>query len=342
MFSLIILAAAAAQAPAQNQSAGPTQPPQAELVWIRTASAQACDEAALRQAVAMRLGYDPFVPTHSTKVLVEVSGTTTLTARVRVARQGTASAERTLSGPPDCRSLTEAMALALAVAVDPLVLTRIAPIPPPNPPAPAAVPAKNPPEAVAPATSPALSATASPPMPPPAEDPPAAPAPPIETHLAFWAAAALDLGHQPGGLLGARLGARLSLSRFSLGLAGWVGFPSSAPLSGGGTVDALGAGGNLDLCLHLWRLAGCVAGRAGALGYQGHQLTEARSGWVPTVQAGPRVAFEFPQDSLLAVHAAAELWLPVVRTRMLAGGSAAWEQPVVAGGVLVGLTLRAW
>ncbi len=308
----------------------PAVPPEAELVWLRSGAGQACDEGALRQAVAIRLGYDPFIPSHSTKVLVEISGSTSLTAHVRVARQGTPSAERVLTGPSDCRSLTDALALALAVAVDPMVLTRVAPVPKPEPVVVA--------EPEVPVVAPVLQVEA-PPAPVVVQPVKA----PLETHLSFSAAGAAEVGFQPGGLAGARLGVRLAItSRFSTGLSGWVGFPSHAALEEGGFVDGMSVGGLFDACLHVWRLAGCGAIRGGGLRYQARELIDPQSGWAPTMHAGPRLLFELPGSSVVAVHAGAELWFPLLRTQMLVSGSTEWKLPSVAGGVVLGLTFRAW
>lgn len=312
------------------QTPGDAAPPQAELVWLQATSTSACQEEALRQAVAVRLGYDPFVPSHSTKVLVEVTGHSPLTARVRLARQGKAMAERVLSGPADCRQLIDALALALAVAVDPLVLTRAAPAPLAPPPMPQAEP---PPKPAAPGPPPPVPVVAAPVTPPPK---------PIETHLSFAALGAIDWGQHPGGFWGARLGGKFRLAFVSLGLAGWSTFPSQVQLPDGGSVSGLSVGGIFDVCFHAWWLAGCVAAKGGALRYQGFDLVDARQGWAPTVHAGPRLLLELPGTSAVAAHIGGELWFSILRTHMLVSGTAEWQQPLVAGSVVLGIAFRAW
>lgn len=295
-------------------------PPQAELVWIRDAGAKACDESALRQAVATRLGYDPFVPAAPVRVVVELQTTSEVTARVHVIRLGSPPALRVLTGDPDCQALTGAMALALALAIDPLLLTRPTPVPEPAPPAPVATPA---------------------PVPPPAPIPPPAPVPiPSDVHVWLTAGAGIDLNNQPAGLFTAQIGARVG-SRITGNLAAWLTFPSHLALAGNGSVDATSAGGNLSVCVRFSFFGGCLAGRAGALRFDARNLLDAQRGWLPTVALGPRITFELPRESAIAIYVTAELWVPLVRTRMFVGTTAVWEQPSLGGSLLIGAAFRA-
>ena len=100
----------------------------ARLVYSRTADASSCpDERGLRQAVARRLGYDPFVAASMNTVVAELRGDGEgLKARVYVIREGNqAGGSRELASPSrDCTELLAAIALAISIAVDPDALDR--------------------------------------------------------------------------------------------------------------------------------------------------------------------------------------------------------------------------
>jgi hypothetical protein len=109
----------------------------ARLVYSRTAEASSCpDEHGLRQAVARRLGYDPFVAASMNTVVAELRGEGEgegLKARVYVIREGNqAGGSRELASPSrDCTELLAAIALAISIAVDPDALDRIEQTPAP-------------------------------------------------------------------------------------------------------------------------------------------------------------------------------------------------------------------
>jgi hypothetical protein len=99
-------------------------------VYSRTNEAAGCsDEPGLRQSVARRLGYDPFVAASVNTVVAELRGGDSggLKARVYVVRDGNmAGGARELSAPSrDCTELMAAVALALSIAIDPDALDRI-------------------------------------------------------------------------------------------------------------------------------------------------------------------------------------------------------------------------
>ena len=103
----------------------------ARLIYSRTAEAAGCsDESGLRQEVAHRLGYDPFVAVSGNTVVAELRGEREgLKARVYVVRDGNmAGGARELAAPNhDCAELMAAVALALSIAIDPDALDRAEP-----------------------------------------------------------------------------------------------------------------------------------------------------------------------------------------------------------------------
>jgi hypothetical protein len=101
----------------------------ARLVYSRTAEAATCgDESGLRQAVARRLGYDPFVASSVNTVVAELRGDGDgLKARVYVIRDGNlAGGVRELtSANRNCTELIATVALAMSIAIDPDALDRV-------------------------------------------------------------------------------------------------------------------------------------------------------------------------------------------------------------------------
>jgi len=99
----------------------------ATLVYLRSGTAESCpDRAALRQAVARRLGYDPFFGAAPYTVVAEVSGNgSELRARARLLNEsGIVLGNRELSGTgTDCAELLASLALAISLTLDPMAAT---------------------------------------------------------------------------------------------------------------------------------------------------------------------------------------------------------------------------
>jgi hypothetical protein len=103
----------------------------ARLVYSRTPDARQCpEETTLRDAVAKRLGYDPFVAVSARSMVVEIRGDgASLRARVYLVQSDNlAGGARELSSPLlDCKELAAAVALAISIAIDPGVVDRSPP-----------------------------------------------------------------------------------------------------------------------------------------------------------------------------------------------------------------------
>ena len=86
----------------------------APRAWLTFSSeSPACTEAALREAVAWRLGGDPFGDQGLVGVDVKVVGAGPLKATLTLSKPSAPPATRVLSGAPDCVALTGAIAAAL-------------------------------------------------------------------------------------------------------------------------------------------------------------------------------------------------------------------------------------
>ena len=137
----LLLVAGAVLLAAPQALAGPGA--RARLRYQRLAGAESCpDQAAFEAEIAAWLGYDPFSNSSPREVSVELSGGPSgLTAHLQLVEAGgKILGQRTLqTASPDCRDLTQALVLAVALAVDPLPITRdvIAPAEPTPPPTPA-------------------------------------------------------------------------------------------------------------------------------------------------------------------------------------------------------------
>lgn len=117
--------------------------PAGRLSYERGPGAETCpDEAALRRAVAARLGEDPFDPASSRTFRLRISAGSRLHGSVEAITNGAVEGRRELESEPDaCAELVEAMALAVSLTINPELVVEPAPSreeppapPPANPP----------------------------------------------------------------------------------------------------------------------------------------------------------------------------------------------------------------
>jgi hypothetical protein len=120
--SLVLLVASVALAMALVRDANAGE--SARLAYVRGAGAEQCaDEKGLRLAIAVRLGYDPFVAWAPKTVHADIARDgARLRARVYLAGEdGRAEGTRVLFAPlEDCDKLLAAVALAVSIAIDPM------------------------------------------------------------------------------------------------------------------------------------------------------------------------------------------------------------------------------
>jgi hypothetical protein len=120
--SIVLLFAStlAVMAPARDAHAGES----VRLAYVRADGAEQCaDEKGLRLAIAVRLGYDPFVAYAPKTVHADIAREgARLRARVYLAGEdGRARGTRVLFAPQgDCDKLLAAVALAVSIAIDPM------------------------------------------------------------------------------------------------------------------------------------------------------------------------------------------------------------------------------
>jgi len=299
----------------------------ARLDYRRAEGGKSCpDTATLRAQVAGRLGYDPFDDTASETVDVEISGQgPKLVGRVAI-REATGvvrGAREIVSEASDCRELSEALYLSIALALDPL--SAVGPRQPePQAPVPSA------------------------PIPQPSRSDPVQPAPVLVEmvdgvgglELGLFALA--DAGTLPEIVSGgAAVSARARWTTFSLELALGGLAPRRMDISKGGALTAFALSATLAPCLHYREHFGCLVLGGGGLSGRGLELENATRAWGPLLTAGLRGGIEWPLTTSLDLQLSAEFRvnpLPVSFEVMGMVPIGVWKTSIFSGGVRVGVT----
>lgn len=251
----------------------------------------------------------------SVDMVVTPEGEGALRLEIHIHDEGGEGGERSLSGT-DCRTLLEAGAVVVALAIGELEGREAADAPPATEPAevgapePAGEPPRRTPEA--PPAEPVEEASS--PVAPRASSPVPQGAP---WHLSAWASFAVGLGALPGAVLGpaAGLGLRRGALRLDLGVA-WI--PRArAELEGGGggeltAVDVLLRGCWLPL-RGAAELGLCGALDAGWVGAEGFGVDEPGSGEAPWVAPGIAALLAWTFAGPVALRVDALLAVPLHR-----------------------------
>jgi hypothetical protein len=270
-------------------------------------------EASVRNAVGARLGYDPFDASAAETIAAAIApGKDALEARVEVRdADGKATGSRVIRSPGrDCAELSEAMTLAISIAIDPLSITRPAPEPPP--------PAPPPPAACPPCKAP-------PPCPAPEPEP--------EAPVVFRASAGalVAFGVAPGPVTGGfGAGAGIRWRALSVGLEGRADIPVTAETDLG-VVESHVLLATLVPCGHYDLFSACALLSAGAL--RGAMPDLGQRDTTFYAAAGVRAALEIPLYDALFGRVHADLQAPLTRTTLSLAGVEAWRTPPVHGAV---------
>ncbi len=271
--------------------------PTAKLTYVRGEGAGACaDESALRQAVAARLGYDPFRPVAENAVSVDVRRVgPRYVAHVKlIDADSKERGDRELqSKSDDCGDLTSTLALTISIALDPLSLTRPPPDPPPVPP------------------------PDPPPVPPPVPPaPPSDPAPRSRptTPSAFEAGLALHMaiGAAPAVAFGPDLFGAFRYGAFQAEITGRFDAQASRSTSEGGVVATSLLTVGLAPCFRVSILALCAHGVIGSLVAETREVTRPGSDGVLYLSVGGRIAASIPLFKNLTLRPFAELAVPLL------------------------------
>lgn len=311
--------------------------PSARLVYVREAEAESClDEEGLHQAVAARLGYDPFftwakvtVVAHVRKEVGAYRADVTLVDEAGVSR-----GKREITSPGDnCGPLGAALALTISIALDPRSL---APRPPASEPPPVAM---EPPAEPPPAPEPPL------PAPVPAPIPLQIKPHPIDSPAPEWRgflgiAALGSYGATRGIAFGGALRGAIVRGHFSLGLEARVDAPTtSKPTTTGGAVKAWLAQSTLLGCGRVAIVVGCGFVSAGPLVATGI-VARPHTAVLPFVALGPRLGVEWPLGARFRVEGFTQAGFALARRALQIDGSDAYRQPVAAFSVGAAVSLR--
>jgi hypothetical protein len=272
-------------------------------------------EAAVRDSVAARLGYEPWADRAPRTIIVAVGLVgQLLRARVELRGvQGKIDGVRELSSSRlDCQELSAAVELAISIAIDPLSFGR-APAPP----------------------------LAESPRPPQAQAPVEGKAPPLRSpvtsadralHVAASVGGHVAIGSAPSIAGGVTLQGRLRWRRLSLGIEGRVDLPAYRDVPGGQISSSLLLGGLLG-CFHYRWLAGCALVTAGALRAAGHGIPNAESATLAYAAGGIRLGVELPIFSIIALRLHGDLLAPFTRITLRESDTRAeiWSTPPLSG-----------
>jgi hypothetical protein len=285
----------------------------------------------VKSSVAAHLGYDPFTPDAARIVTVSLTHEGAgLKAQVdlRDSAFNVVGTRTLITTKDDCSELVSSMALAISIAVDPvLALSRPegapsvaqAALPPPD----ATV------QLAAGGREPAQGAEPQPHASP-------APAPPLPLRLRMTLTGGAAFGVTPGAAFLPSLGFGVGVGRFSLDLEG-AALASSAEGGGNASVLASLILARAAPCFH-WAVAmGCGLLGVGSMSGAGVGVDEPAQAATFYSDAGARAGFEVPVSDNVSLRAAVDLLAPLVKTTLLLRGTPVWSTPSVTGAVFAGV-----
>ena len=293
------------------------------LDYALGAGATACPQRGeLSDAVAAELGYLPFndSATETLEVRIVEQGGSLVAQLTLRDQEGKVVGERELSSAAgDCGELSRALALAVAIAIDPLRAGA-----PKQDPAPKQVtPEPEPPPPVVQPPKPA-------PQPPP-------PSEPLAVRVA--AGGLVALGVAPALAPGLWVHGGVGFGDFSIGLDGRATLSASSSDSRG-TVSASLIAATLVPCLHLDAVFFCPTATLGALQGSGENVDRPKKATTLHAAAGARVGLEVPRDRNLSLIAHGGIDANLTRTTLRIDGQEAWASPTLSGGFAAGARLR--
>lgn len=291
-------------------AAEPEAEPRYQLAYEPPPADDCPTEAALRDSVAAELGYDAFTDDATRTIVVTIRPQRgRVRGRIELrAEDGRRLGARELSAS-SCAELTPALALALAVAIDPLRAGAHAPAAASPPVARAA---ESPPPSLTPELPPLLL--------------PAKPEPPpsrwarlvasLQVRVAIGVHLAVESAPGPAfGFLG-RVG--VGGRRWTLAVEGRGDLQGASVAEGGRALSSLMAA-SLVPCVHHRAVAFCAVGAVGGQNVEGDGYFASRSSWVPWAALGGRVELELPVNRLLSVLLRLDVLAPLTRTVLVIG-----------------------
>jgi hypothetical protein len=328
-YGAVCLSIAGFTTAAMSAAASPSASPSARLVYARSPEASSCpDDGALRNAVAARLGYDPFFPWAKQTVVVQVwRENRQYRARLQlVDAAGLAHGTRGLSSAQTtCADLFDAAALAISIAVDSI---------PRDDPSPGPAPAPTPDSAPAPEPAPV---PAPDPVPAPAPDStPAAGTAPAVFFLGLDLLGVLDTEPGPTAAAAVVAGARARLASITLEVRADAP-ASTANARGPGSVHAWSYQAAVVPCARYLGASLCAVGAAGMLSAESSGITNPASATGIFAVAGARVGFDWSLSRRLTLRTHVDALFDLRRATLRISDAAAWTAPVLGGTAGAGL-----
>ncbi len=324
-------AACAASSPAPAWGA-PREHAVVRLSYQRGPGAEACpDEAAVREAVLARLGYDPFDDTAPRRLRASVGRSGhrdgPLVARIELRdAAGALQGERDLRGAgSDCTELATAMAIAISLGIDPLSAAEphASPTPvTPTIPVTRITVTEEPTVRHEEASGVRVAPT---PPPEPRRAPPDAPAgPPL--HARFAVGGVVSWGISPAvPAVGGTVDAGIRRGAWSLDVEGAGDWAATATDGASGVKSSLVLA-SLAPCVHVWIGVGCALGGMGSL-YATGVVRAPESAHALFADAGVRLGVEVPFARRFFARAHADGLATLTHVTYHLDGQTAWSTP---------------
>lgn len=274
-------------------------------------------ESALRQAVAMRLGYDPFVASADRTVVVRITQTSTgIAATVEMrASTGESLGRRDLEDTGRCADLADVLVLAVSIAVDPARALAIESDAPTEAPPDVAETDEAVPDPVA-ADDDAIEAE-----PPPPDDPWR-----VGAGVSFFG----EIGFAPSPTAGGSLDVRVRRGIGSIGLSVLGELPSGLDV-GSGRVASYRAGATLVPCVHADFFAACALVSVTAIVGHGELVPISRERSAAMLSLGLRAQVGFTIERLVRIAGFVDVLATPTPVALAIDGQSVWSTGIVSG-----------
>ncbi len=312
--------------------------PAARFVYLRGKGTETCpSESDVRQAVQVRLGYDPFSTYAASTMFAEVSASSdgaTFTANLKlVDADNSVRGDRSLKVQGRCADLMEAMALTISIAIDPMSVTREGP-PPDAPPVERSVAPMPPIDSDAPHEPPSGAKDRI----EPSHD--RADADRTRPRLSASLGPLMSIGSAPGVAIGGVLSFDVQRAWLFGSVEGRVDAPASGAAEPTGRVRSSLALGALFAGIREGIFFAGGVGAVGRVQATSSDVSEAREQSALIANVGLRVGVAIPVGERLEARARAEALANLTRHTLEISGQPAYRYPIASGDVSVALAVR--